>query len=64
MLAAAEGVLGFLVREAVELLGLGSPMVPKGQAAEAVLAVQLADNPVALRKTQGLVAITAARRRA
>lgn len=32
-------VLGFLGREAVELLGLGSPMAPKGQAAEAVLAV-------------------------
>lgn len=53
-----------MVRGAAELLDLRNQMALREQAAEAVLVVQLVDNPVALRNTQGLAAITAARRRA
>jgi hypothetical protein len=58
---AVEAVLGFLGREAAELLDLPKGMALKVQVGEAVLVVQLVDKLVAILKTQVQVAITAAR---
>ena len=49
--------MGFLVKEAVELLDFGSLMALKGQAAEEVPVVQLAGRLLVLLKTQVQVAI-------